>query len=189
MHPDLNGIAQGVERPEAKVNTEKPIIGFLYSVSRTACGEYWPLRIGDNTIGRSSKCDICLQEATVSAEHAVLNIRQMKTTRQLIISLTVRGDNGGFVNKDEVGFDAVQCSNGDYITIGDNYVLYLIIIDANKLGLTVSKDFQATKPLHKKDEPFDPDITEDPYRRTSDTLGTVTLDGNNKTPVDKTQGM
>ena len=38
----------GMERP-----SQKPIIGFLYSISRSGHGEFWPLRIGSNSIGRA----------------------------------------------------------------------------------------------------------------------------------------
>ena len=40
--------------------SEKPVIGFLYSVSKKGKSEYWPLHIGKNTIGTSNKCDINL---------------------------------------------------------------------------------------------------------------------------------
>ena len=60
------------------MNNQKPIVGFLYSISKSASGEIWPLRIGSNSIGRSADCDVCLGEATVSEQHAVLVVRQMK---------------------------------------------------------------------------------------------------------------
>jgi hypothetical protein len=37
----------------------------------------------------------------------------------------------------------VECKNGDIITIGDNYELLLILIDAPTLGLSVSENFIA----------------------------------------------
>lgn len=40
--------------------TGKPIVGFLYSISRTPLGEFWPLQIGRNTIGQNEDCDIRL---------------------------------------------------------------------------------------------------------------------------------
>ena len=56
----------------------KPIVGFLYSISRTGVGEFWPLHIGQNIIGNSSECDIILGEGTVSQKHANLHINKMK---------------------------------------------------------------------------------------------------------------
>lgn len=139
--PEMNQISKGIERPDAVVATSRPVIGFLYSVSRTAGGEYWPVCIGENTIGRADDCDVCLKEMTVSEHHAILNIRQMKTTKKLLISLSVTGKNGGFVNDIEVGSKPEDCASGDILTIGDNYKLYLVAINAYDLGLAVSPDF------------------------------------------------
>lgn len=139
--PEMNQISKGIEREDAVVATSRPVIGFLYSVSRTAGGEYWPLCIGENTIGRADDCDVCLKEMTVSEHHAILNIRQMKTTKKLLISLSVTGKNGGFVNDIEVASTPESCQSGDILTIGDNYKLYLVAINAYDLGLEVSPDF------------------------------------------------
>ena len=139
--PEMNQFSKGIERADAVVATSRPVIGFLYSVSRTAGGEYWPVCIGENTIGRADDCDVCLKEMTVSEHHAILNIRQMKTTKKLLISLSVTGKNGGFVNDIEVGSKPEDCASGDILTIGDNYKLYLVAINAYELGLSVSPDF------------------------------------------------
>lgn len=55
----------------------KPIVGFLYSISRTGIGEYWPLHIGQNIIGNGPDCDIVLGEGTVSHKHANLHINKI----------------------------------------------------------------------------------------------------------------
>lgn len=120
----------------------KPVVGFLYSVSHTAAGEYWPLHIGQNTIGQSPDSDIVLSEGTVSADHAVLVVRKMKKPEKVIASLSdARSTNGTMINGESLGFAAVECHNGDVITVGDNYELYLILIDAPTLGLSVSENF------------------------------------------------
>ena len=69
--PEMNQSTRGIERPDAVVATSRPVIGFLYSVSRTAGGEYWPVCLGENTIGRADDCDVCLKEMTVSEHHAI----------------------------------------------------------------------------------------------------------------------
>ena len=138
--PEMNQSTKGIDRPDAVVATSRPVIGFLYSVSRTAGGEYWPVCLGENTIGRADDCDVCLKEMTVSEHHAILNIRQMKTTKKLLISLSVTGKNGGFVNDVEVASTPESCQSGDILTIGDNYKLYLIAVNAYELGLSVSPD-------------------------------------------------
>ena len=130
-----------VEAAQAAV----PVVGFLYSISRQGFGEYWPLHVGTNTIGRSEDCDICLREQTVSEHHASLFIRQMKTSRKIIASIRDEGSkNGIFVNQNELTYDAFTCKNRDLITIGNNYVLLLILVDADEMGLSVATNFRPT---------------------------------------------
>lgn len=120
----------------------KPVVGFVYSISRQGVGEFWPLHIGANTIGTSPSCDICLREATVSAEHAVLVVRKMKNPEKTIASISdARSTNGTMVNGESLGFSAVECVNGDVITIGENYELVLLLIDTKALGLKVAENF------------------------------------------------
>lgn len=129
-------------QPRKSFQTARPIVGFLYSVSRTPAGEYWPLKIGRNTIGQSANSNIILLEGTVSSEHAVIIVRQIKSTGNVIAAITdTQSTNGTLINGETIGFSAVECHNGDVITVGSNYELVLIMIDAAKLGLTVSKDF------------------------------------------------
>ena len=178
--PEMNQISKGVDRADATVATSRPVIGFLYSVSRTAGGEYWPLSIGENTIGRSDDCDVCLKELTVSEHHAILNIRQMKSTKKLLITLSVTGKNGGFVNDTEVGSAPIDCASGDILTIGDNYKLYLLAVNAHELGLTVSPDFipDGSSSFSTPVSPDYEDRTRDPYDHTERREdGTLNMDG------------
>lgn len=123
-------------------NTDKPMVGLLYSVSRTVAGEYWPLQIGQNTIGSNPSCDIRLAEGTVSSEHAVLVVRKMRNPEKVIASISdARSTNGTMLNGMSLGFTAEECKNGDIITIGDNYELYLVLFDAVSLGLKVAENF------------------------------------------------
>lgn len=127
---------------QSKQGTGKPVVGFLYSISRSAAGEYWPIHIGQNTIGQNPASDIVLSEGTVSSDHAVLVVRKMKKPEKVIASISdARSTNGTMLNGESLGFSAVECKNGDIITIGDNYELYLVLIDAPTLGLKVCEDF------------------------------------------------
>lgn len=119
----------------------KPVVGFLYSISRTPVGEYWPIQIGPNTIGQSSSSKIILAEATVSIDHAVIVARQLKNGGVIAAITDTRSTNGTMINGETIGFSAVECHNGDVITIGNNYELLLILVDASKSGLSVSQDF------------------------------------------------
>ena len=135
----------GTVQPLSNAQNQKPIVGFLYSISKSAAGEFWPLRIGSNSIGRSADCDICLGEATVSEQHAVLVVRQMKNPEKIIASVCdARSTCGTMINGESLGFDQRECFNGDIITIGEHYDLYFILIDAKQIGLNVCRDFMGT---------------------------------------------
>lgn len=137
---------QVVENPAAKPvqDSHKPIMGFLYSVSRTNCGEYWPLYLGLNTIGRSDNSSIKLNEATVSENHAEIVIRQMKNPDGVIASIQdSRSTCGTLINGSSLGFDPRECKNGDIITIGEHYELLFILINAKDLHLEPVADFIA----------------------------------------------
>lgn len=146
-----------VEPSNATVHalSSKPVVGFLYSISRTSVGEYWPLHVGSNTIGSSAKCEIQLSEATVSGEHADLVVRQMKKPTKLIASIAdARSTNGTMINGESLGFSAQECFNGDVITFGEHYQCVLLLVDPKVYGLEVSADFI---PVGKKvTNPFPP---------------------------------
>lgn len=130
------------------VSNQKPIVGFLYSISKSMVGEFWPLHIGSNSIGRSADCDVCLGEATVSEQHAVLVIRQMKNPEKIIASICdARSTCGTMINGESLGFDQRECYNGDIITIGEHYDLFFILIDSKQIGLSVCRDFLGTQTI------------------------------------------
>lgn len=140
--PGMEQMAPGVKTSESHDGKSSPVVGFLYSISRQGIGEYWPVHLGSNKIGRAETCDICLKEHTVSDVHAELNVKQMKTTHKVLASIKdVGSKNGLFVNDEELDYSAHECFNSDLITIGLNYKLLLILIDAEALGLSVSDNF------------------------------------------------
>lgn len=136
--------------PQAKPNT--PVVGFLYSISRKGIGEYWPLHLGTNTIGRSGDNDICLKEMSVSGKHAILSIKQMKSTRKLIASIRDVGSKTGmFLNDEELDYENHTCEANDIITVGANYKLLLLLIDAEESGLSASENFVEDKEVNSND--------------------------------------
>lgn len=135
------GMQSNASRAAAPGNS-KPVVGFLYSVSRMGFGEYWPLHVGSNSIGRSSDCQVNLQEATVSEQHANLVIRIMKNPEKVIASICdSQSTCGTLINGESLGFDPRECMNGDVITVGEHYDLYFILIDVKQIGLKVSEGF------------------------------------------------
>lgn len=195
-------VSSGYQSPNSNLSHShgKPVAGFLYSISRQGIGEYWPLYQGQNTIGSSPNCDVCLREGTVSGEHAVLVVRKMKNPEKTIASISdARSTNGTMINGESLGFSAKECFNGDIITIGENYELVVILVDVKALGLKVATNFipiQEGYSAHNVDkayesnEPTQFSAHKQPYYGTdfdaypprfhdgAGTDGTVGLDGN-----------
>lgn len=172
------------EKKDRTLFSSEPIVGFLYSVSRTPAGEFWPLHLGENTIGRDSENDVVLSEMSVSGQHAVLNIRRMKTTKEYLADIYVRGVNGGFVNENEVRKEA-ECKNGDFLTIGDNYVLYLILVNPFELGLKVAEGFTPSEDAASSRE----SKHEDPEQDMDRTSASGRMYDSRRRPVGGTEGM
>lgn len=127
-------------------NAGKPIVGFLYSVSRLPQGEFWPLYLGRNIMGQSADCDIVLPEGTISGTHAVLLIRKNQNPEKVIAQIQDNSStNGTMLNGVSLEFTPVPCKNGDIITVGFNYELFLILVDPSALGLKPSENFIAVK--------------------------------------------
>lgn len=123
-------------------------MGFLYSVSRTSLGEYWPLYAGPNRIGRSSSCEVSLQEASVSENHATLVVRKMQNNGEsagVFVYLQDTGSvNGTMLNGVTLDFNPKECKSGDIISIGEYYELYFVLIDPDSLGLKTKAGFKST---------------------------------------------
>ena len=120
----------------------KPIMGFLYSVSRTPNGEFWPLYLGPNSIGRSMTCSVNLSEATVSENHAQIVVREMQNPDGILVFIQdTQATCGTTLNGSTLGFNPVECHNGDIIKVGEHYEFYLMLIDVKTIGLAPSPDF------------------------------------------------
>ena len=133
----------GQNRATGEQETQKPIMGFLYSVSRTSCGEYWPLYLGLNTIGRGTNCSVRLSESTISENHAELVIRQMKNPDGILAFVKdAISTCGTMLNGSSLNLEPQECRSGDIITIGEHYELYVILIDAKALGLSKCEEFR-----------------------------------------------
>lgn len=146
--PDAGDAPDDIQaRRSSFVNKGKPIFGFLYSVSRTAFGEFWPLYLGPNTIGRVDS-DIILEEGTVSEHHAVITIHQDEETHEVFASLADKESTHGVrLNGRNIRFDRVECKNMDIVKIGKNYELLFILVDTGTLNLKPCESFI---PVQKK---------------------------------------
>ena len=143
--PGMHDDAPGIKSEMVKEVNSTPVVGFLYSISRKGIGEYWPLHLGTNVIGRASDCDIRLHEMTVSEHHASILIKQMKSTHRLIASIRDLGSsNGIYVNEEELDYENHSCKANDIIVIGRCYKLLLLLVDAEQVGLSIAEDFVPT---------------------------------------------
>lgn len=180
--PEMQKQAPGVETPYQE-KSKAPVVGFLYSISRNGVGEFWPVCIGPNTIGRDSSCDISLPEATVSSRHAILNVKQLKSTKKIVAQIRDEGSkNGIIVNNEELDFGIHECFNNDIIRIGDNYLLLLILINPVEHGLSVAEEFVSTDEIPAPPMAGGPavgmDNTNSPYSsQNRATNGTQAMDG------------
>ena len=145
-------------QPQAP-KVETPVVGFLYSISRKGIGEYWPLYLGQNHIGRAANNEIQLHEGTISDMHACLSVKKMHSTGRLIASIRDIGSKTGmYLNDEELDYDNHTCKNGDLVTIGSNYQLLIILIEAAEYGLTISNNFvsvdeEAQAPVNTYSQP------------------------------------
>ena len=154
-----------------EANDSSPVVGFLYSISRQGIGEYWPIKLGRNTIGRSESCDIQLAEASVSDLHASLSVKIMKSTGRLVASIKDEGSKTGlFLNDEELDYDNYSCKNLDVIVVGSSYRILIILVDAPEYGLTAAENFVSTevsKPTAKPAaaKPIAEPMDDDPFTR------------------------
>lgn len=143
-HGDGTNFPGAVPSPKSH---KKPVLGFMYSVSKDPTGEFWPLYLGANTIGRGQNCTVCLKEASVSEQHATLVIRQMQNQGAdaglFVFIQDVRSMCGTLVNGVSLDFNPKECKSGDIITVGENYELYFILVEPKALGLFPKENFKS----------------------------------------------
>lgn len=156
------------EQPQQNDDQHDPIVGFLFSVSRTPFGEYWPLYLGPNRIGRLSSNSVNLPEGSVSGEHANLVIEQYANPNMTIAVLENKGSkNGTFVNGKPVFYGRTEeCKNGDILRFGSSYECLLTLIDVRELGLKKAESFIPVSVEEESDtEVWDDWSGDDPYKR------------------------
>ena len=99
-----------------KYSGKSQLRGFLVSYSKTELGEFWALYEGNaNVIGRNSKCQIKLNEETVSSEHAIINIGEYDSGYEFYIT-DDNSKSGTFLNGKRLRpTQASECKNLDKI--------------------------------------------------------------------------
>ena len=165
--PGMESVAE--DRPKQQANDRHdPIVGFLFSVSRTPFGEYWPLYLGPNKIGRAVHNAVSLPEGSVSGEHANLVIEQYTNPNVTIAVLENKGSkNGTFVNGKPVFYGRTEeCKNGDILRFGSSYECLLTLIDVRELGLKKADGFISVDVEDESvDDDWDDMHSDAPYKR------------------------
>ena len=162
MYPGM----EGSEEQALNDNQHDPVVGFLFSVSRTPYGEFWPLYLGPNKIGRGAGNSVNLPEGSVSGEHANLVIEQYTDPNVTVAVLENKGSkNGTFINGKPVFYGRTEeCKNGDILRFGGSYECLLILLDIREIGLKKAENFIAVSEEETGDNwgNFNAD---DPYKR------------------------
>ena len=127
-------------QPQAQ-SSQGQIFGFLFSVSKTMAGEYWPIMLGANTIGRGSQNSIVLAEGTVSDTHASIHV--ISRANKLIVYIKDDESKTGTLLNGTLLRGEADLNSGDIVTIGEHYELYVVLINATDLGLGVKEEFVA----------------------------------------------
>jgi hypothetical protein len=90
--------------------------------------KFYNLYSGDNLLGRSKKCDIQLDQTSVSDSHCEIEIIQTKTTIQAICK-DLRSSNGTFVERNSQKKDFVRLGKGKKMEIKSGCQLRLGLIN------------------------------------------------------------
>lgn len=123
---------------------ERVVVGVLFSISRGLLGELFPLYLGQNIIGQADRCDVCLKERTVSAEHAVMNIqKEYDPSEGYIISITdYASDYGTTVNGEDGRYEELRVKENDIIQFGKHYRFIIKMFNTESAGLAEDEEFE-----------------------------------------------
>ncbi|MEM9622818.1 MAG: FHA domain-containing protein [Pseudomonadota bacterium] len=84
---------------------------FLLGASSAVEGEVFQLQVGENRLGRAVYCDVIINDTTVSAEHAAVNVRP-----EGVSIINLMATNGTKVNG--VDITSTELSDGDVVRLG-----------------------------------------------------------------------
>lgn len=151
----IDPLEQEQEQPKKKSKPEsgKPLVGFLFSYSKTAEGEYWPLFEGKNVLGSHNNCHIALHEQSVSNPHAEIFAIRKKGEERLEFRIRDAGSEISTIVDGEqlmVGDPIAILKDRSVIQIG-KYTLSCVLIDYVAEQMAPNPDFS---PVGKADKDF-----------------------------------
>lgn len=132
---------------------ERVMTGVLFSISKGLLGEIFPLYLGRNLVGFTPECDIRLNERTVSAVHALIQVYKDFDTNLCEISVTDYGSSyGTLVNGERGDFGSLSLKENDILTIGHHYKFIVKLFNAEQFGLYEDPEFDDTM-SHQDESP------------------------------------
>ena len=112
-------------KPMPEPEVERLVVGWLVSLTGKTRGESFPVRMGRNTIGRSSRSDIVVNDDQVSSHHADVVFRPDE--RRFII-MDHNSTNGTFVNGAEIPARKDLLSR-DIVRVGKQKFIFQALCD------------------------------------------------------------
>lgn len=128
--PDKTMAVEVPDQPDAVIQKASSapasrIEGFLVTYSHNKYGQFYPLYLGKNRIGRDSKNDIVVDDLSMSGEHAIILFRGKQVFIEDRLSV-----NGTFLNDGEESIDRERLKDNDIIRMGKTTFKIKIIGDA-----------------------------------------------------------
>ncbi len=98
---------------QKRTTVKKRIEGFLVTYSHNSYGDYYPLYLGKNRIGRNNNNDVVVNDLAMSGEHAIILFRGNKVFIEDKLSV-----NGTFINDAKESIDRATLKDNDIIKMG-----------------------------------------------------------------------
>ena len=139
----------------------------MVSFSVDPTGEYWVLYEGRNRIGSDRTNDVVINDANVSSNHAILNIRHSINDGRMLVAISDQNSsNGTIVNKKDIEFNSFELKNEDVVQIG-NHELGLLFLDRNAKELKPMEGVKkSARSSGQYTSPYDVSVKSDTSKRT-----------------------
>jgi pSer/pThr/pTyr-binding forkhead associated (FHA) protein len=157
---------EGSEEQPLK-SSDRIVAGFLVSFSADPTGKYWVLYEGRNRIGSDKSNDVAINDANVSSNHAILNIRHSVNDGRMLVAISDQNSsNGTIVNKKDIEFTTLELNNEDIIQMG-SHEFGLLFISRYAKGLEPAEGLkQSAKKSGQYTSPYDVSVKSNTSKRT-----------------------
>lgn len=111
------------ENGKMKTRDYRMLVGWLVSYTLDSRGVDFKLFEGRNIIGQSAKCQITLQDSTVSGTHCVILFRAGKFSIK-----DEQSTHGTFVNGEDIELEPRYLNDGDIVTLGNTQLKFRVAL-------------------------------------------------------------